>query len=97
MAGTCHVLVLLLNAWLAASQGFNNRFMIPQITLPNRYRSLTTEEPLFPPDVEEFDSGSSLSYGRNTDWYTPMTMQNPFSPSQQYQVTELTFYQPYAN
>ena len=83
--GIRQILVLLLNAWLAASQGYQqNKFMIPEITLPHRYRSLTTEEQLFPADVEELNSG----YGRNMDssWYTPMTNQNTFNP---YQVTEL--------
>ena len=88
ISGIRHILVLFLNAWLAASQGSyqQNKFMIPEITLPHRYRSLTTEEQLFPADVEELNSG----YGRNMDssWYTPMTNQNTF---QQYQVTELNF------
>ena len=85
--GTCHLLVLLLNACLVASQarpsqGLHPRFIVPEITVENHFKSQTSEEALYPFDLEEYSSGPSLANRRALDssWYTPST---------QYQVIQL--------
>jgi hypothetical protein len=93
VSDSCQLLLFLLSAvCLTVSQGISSKYTIPEINVENNYKSITSEELLYPSDVEEISAGPIMSKRRNLDssWFLPTApVQNVYASVQQYQVIAL--------